>query len=354
MIKVLLVDDSPLALAVLKRMLAVSAEIEVVGTALDGKEALELIPRLDPQVICVDIHMPGMDGIELTREVMARYPRPILVISVSVTHAGSVNVFKMLEMGAVDVFPKPKGEEEIVGTAPELVQKIKILAGVRIIGRLRQGAPKAAPPRIELKTNPQLIVIGASTGGPQALLEVFKGLPADFKLPIVCVQHISKGFLDQMIEWLAKGSKLKMKVARDQESPQEGVVYFPPEDKQLKFDPEGRFVVSDEPAYEGHRPSVTVTMRSAAKCFGDMAVGVLLTGMGNDGAEGISEIARAGGMTIAQDEASSVVFGMPKQAIELKAVRHIVALENVAEALTQIQKDKQIDPGRFNNHGKTR
>lgn len=346
MIKVLLVDDSPLALTILKRMLSVSSEIEVVGTALNGKEALKLIPRLDPKVICADIHMPEMDGIELTREVMAKYPRPILVISVSVSHAGSGNIFKMLEAGAIDIFPKPEGEEEISITAPELVRKIMILSGVHVFGRSRRSAPAVSLPKLEFKTIPELIVVGASTGGPQALQEIFSRLPADFPLPIVCIQHISQGFLGQLVDWLSAICKLKVQIAKEGERPKAGNIYFPPEDRHLIFDDGGKFSCSDEPPSNGHRPSVSVTMSSAARVFSDSTVGVVLSGMGNDGADGMREIVRAGGITIAQDEESSVVFGMPKQVIDLGAARYIIPLTEIADALLQLTKGMKISSER--------
>ena len=187
-VKVLLVDDSPLALAIFKRMLSTSPDIEVVGTASHGQEALELIPRLQPEVICTDLHMPMMDGLQFTREVMARYPRPILVVSVSVAGDGS-NVFKMLEAGAVDVIPKPRSGlgDQTSGFALELIQKIKILAGVRVVRRspVTTLATAAAPPSrmtpaLEIEKPVRLVVIGASTGGPQALLAILSGLPAEF------------------------------------------------------------------------------------------------------------------------------------------------------------------------------
>jgi len=345
-IKVLLVDDSPLALTILKRMLSISSEIEVVGTALNGKEALKLILRLDPQVICADIHMPVMDGIELTREVMAKYPRPILVISVSVNHAGSGNIFKMLEAGVIDIFPKPEGEEEISKTAPELVRKIMILSGVHVFGRSRRSVPAIPLPKLEFKTIPELVVVGASTGGPQALQEIFSRLPADFPLPIVCIQHISRGFLGQLVDWLSEICKLKVQIARKGEIPKAGNIYFPPEDTHLIFDPEGRFAFSGEPPNCGHRPSVSVTMNSAARVFADSTIGVLLSGMGNDGADGMREIMQSGGITIAQDEESSVVFGMPKQAIDLGVVNYIIPLSEIADALLQFPKGGKIDPER--------
>jgi two-component system chemotaxis response regulator CheB len=341
MIRVLLVDDSPLVLHILQRLLSRSPEIQVVGTAADGKEALELVPALNPDVICTDLHMPVMDGLELTRAVMDNYPRPILVVSVSV-EPGSPNVFRMLEAGAVDIMPKPRDimNGDMDKLANELASKIRILAGVRVFRRRNNvhGAP-AAKPALKPAVLPcpqaplRIVVIGASTGGPQALREILGHLPATFPLPVLCVQHIGSNFLSEMVTWLAEICPLPVRKAAHGEKPQAGVVYFAPEDAHLELDNGGRFVLSLAQPLDGHRPSVTVTMRFAARCFGGGTVGVLLTGMGRDGAEGMASIAAAGGITIAQDEASSVVYGMNKQAVELGAVQHILPLEQIAPAL---------------------
>jgi two-component system chemotaxis response regulator CheB len=344
MIRVLLVDDSPIVLHILQRLLSRSPEIQVVGTAADGKEALELVPSLNPDVICTDLHMPVMDGLAFTREVMANYPRPILVVSIAV-EPGSPNIFRLLEAGAVDVYSKPRDilNVDMDKLAHELASKIRILAGVHVFRRQKnaRGAPasKLAPKPTVIprpQTPVRMVVIGASTGGPQALHAILVHLPATFPVPMVCVQHIGSNFLSEMVTWLNEVSPLPVRKAVHGETPQAGVVYFAPEDAHLELDDGGRFALSLAAPLDGHRPSVTITMRAAARCFGAGAVGVLLTGMGRDGAEGMASIAAAGGITIAQDEASSVVYGMPKQAVELGAVQHILPLEQIAPTLISI------------------
>lgn len=331
-ITVLLVDDSPVVLTVLKRILAPCADIEVVGTARNGSEALELIPKLSPRVICTDLHMPVMDGLELTREVMNRFPTPILVVSVSVKD-NVVNVFKVLEAGAVDVYPKPQGvlEGEYCDQRNGLAQKIRILAGVSVVRRRRRiEAPSPPPSNGELAAvSLKIVAIGASTGGPVALQRVLSALPSSFPIPIVCVQHISDGFLQGLVEWLGSVCDLKVGIAQEGWQPLPGTVYFPPEGTHLLFDAEGRFRYSREQAVNGHRPSVSRTFESAAGVFGGAVIGVLLTGMGNDGADGMKAIHDAGGITIAQDEKTSVVFGMPKQAIEKGAAKIIAPLDEI-------------------------
>lgn len=343
-IRVLLVDDSAIALEGLKKMLLQAPDIHVVGTARNGKEALELIPRLQPAVVCSDLHMPVMDGLRLTREIMEKFPRPILIVSASVGE-GSDNSISLIEAGAVDVFAIPRGglNSEFKAMAPELIRKIRVLSGVRVFRKFQRDAPhlpsSSGAPRIPGTTRPaHIVVIGASTGGPQAFQAILARLPADFQLPVVCVQHISEGFLDGFVKWLESQCKVKVRIAREGEHPSPGTVYFPRERTHLSFDRLGRFVFPAEPPCRGHRPSVTITMRSAAECFGPTVIGILLTGMGNDGVEGMREVARAGGITIAQDEESSVVFGMPREAIESGAARYVIPLEDISSALIRMQE----------------
>ena len=353
MIHVLLVDDSPLVLHILQRLLSRSPEIQVVGTAANGKEALDLLPALNPDVICTDLHMPVMNGLEFTREVMIRYPRPILVISVSV-EPNSPNVFKLLEAGAVDVFPKPRAilDSDFDMLADELASRIRILAGVHVFRREKstERAPVSSTiiPSC-LQSTPRFVVIGASTGGPQALREILSHLPSTFPLPVVCVQHIGGGFLSGMVEWLTDACKLTVRVACPGEPPIPGMVYFAPEDSHLDLDEGGRFLSSMAPPIDGHCPSITVTMQAAARYFGSGAVGVLLTGMGRDGADGMTSIRAAGGITLAQDEASSVVYGMPKKAVEQGAVQHLLSIELIAPALLELANNGGIP--RANSYG---
>ncbi len=343
MIRVLLVDDSPIALHILQRLLSRAPDIQVVGTASDGREALDLLPALNPDVICTDFHMRGMDGLEFTRAVMNRYPRPILVVSVSV-EPDSPNVFQLLEAGAVDVYPKPRAildadEDKLIR---ELASKIRIVAGVHVFRRPATAPRVPLPPPVPLPTHApvRIVAIGASTGGPQALREILSHLPADFPVPLVCVQHIGGDFLSGMVAWLAEASPLPVRIAAQDEIPQAGVVNFAPADSQLEFDERGRFSLSDAPPCNGHRPSVTVTLRAVARRFGAGAAGVLLTGMGRDGAEGMADIAAAGGVTIAQNEASSVVYGMPREAVALGAVQHLLPLEQIAPTLATLAKNR--------------
>lgn len=341
-VKVILVDDSLVVLHILKKLLAQFSEVEVVGTYTNGLEALDAIPVLKPDVICTDYHMPAINGHELIMEIMEKNPKPILVISSSVQAKGDEEtIFTLLEAGAVDVFPKPviQIEEEFQKTATALVKKIVLLSGVHTFKRRRKSSPfgntsETPGTTIAKPANSFKIVgIGASTGGPQVLAEIFQKVKVGFPFPIVCVQHISQGFIEGLVEWLDKASPLTVAFAENGAIPQPGYIYFPPEDTHLKFDRSGRFLVSKESPKNGHRPSVDVTFLSLAQIYGKSGLAILLTGMGADGAEGLLQVKTAGGFTVAQDEASCVVYGMPKVAAELGAAKLLLSPEEIVKLL---------------------
>ena len=340
-IRVLVVDDSPLSVELIRRMLANAPDIHIAGVAGNGVEALALIEQLHPDVICTDLHMPIMDGLALTREIMATHPLPILVLSVSVQAEQGRNIFSMLEAGALDILAKPRGgsEANIGVIGKDLITKIRILSGVKVIGR-RKAAPGAAvtpaAPLLPLGVTAgalRIIGIGASTGGPQAFEGILRQLPANFALPLVCVQHIAQGFMQGLVDWLASSCKIRVCTAQEGTEPRAGTAYFPPDDRHLEIDASGRFRCSSALAVSGHRPSVDIAFSSLARHYGASAAGVLLTGMGKDGAQGLLDIRRAGGLTLVQDEASSVVFGMPGAAIELGAALHVLALDKIGPAM---------------------
>ena len=343
-IRVLVVDDSPLAVEMVRRMLAGSPEIEIAGSAANGAQALELIPGLRPDVILTDLHMPGMGGLELTQEVMRRHPLPLLVLSHSVQATQTDNIFRMLEAGALDVVAKPRGglETDFDATARDLARKIRVAAGVVVIRRHARAddgnaaaAAREAPaaPSVFGPAAPTIIGIGASTGGPQAFQSVLGGLPADFALPLVCVQHIAEGFMQGLVDWLAKQCRIKVRTAVEGTAPLAGNAYFAPDGRHLAIDDAGRFQCPAAHLNVAHRPSIDLALGALARYYGKGALGVLLTGMGSDGVQGLLAISRAGGLTIAQDEESSIVFGMPKRAIELGAAKHVLPLDQVGPAL---------------------
>lgn len=355
-IKVFLVEDSAVALFLIKKMLKNHPEIEVVGTAADGVEALKLIPKTQPNVVCTDLHMPRMGGLELTQQIMAHDPRPILAISASVLQGEDPdNIFNLLQAGAVDVFPKPRGGVEAysAGFEQDLVRRIRILSGVTVFKRKGGVAPGKTPSKpaqreltppckfSEQVARVELIALGASTGGPVTLNSILSLLPATFPCPILCVQHISLGFLQGLVDWLDEQGTLRVKTAEQGEIPQPGTVYFPPEDRHLELDSGGRLTPTARPKINGHRPSVDVTFASVAAYYGPRALGMLLTGMGNDGAQGLLVMRQAGGVTVAQDEPSCVVYGMPKQAVERGAAEHVLSPERLVQSLIELDKGRK-------------
>ena len=354
-IRVLVVEDSPVALAILKRILNSSPDVEIVGTAQSGLEGLALIPDIQPDVICTDFFMPHMNGLEFTSQVMLRYPRPILVVSASVQEEEDTHrIFQLLEAGAVDILPKPRAglDAENILLKQSLINKIKILSGVKVFKKKRRKSAihqqvssyDRVASAVKLHNKPKILAVGASTGGPLALQNLLTSFPADFPLPIVCVQHISLGFLQGLIDWLGNSCQLSLKIAPAGARPEPGTIYFPPERQHLEINHQGRFVHSQLPPVDGHCPSVTALFDSIAQFYGRRTIGVLLTGMGRDGADGMKSIADAGGLTIAQDEATSIVFGMPKEAIALGAAHHVLPIQTIGPTVLKVVQQLSLDP----------
>lgn len=346
-IKVLIVDDSPITLAVLKRMLMSLNDIEVVGTVLNGQAALEAIPKLNPTVVCTDLHMPIMDGLELTRQIMEKFPRPVLAVSTAVQKEDKDNIFDLLDAGALDVCPKPRGgiglQTDYKELADELIGKIRTIASIKVSAKNLM--PHEEIPRISRSAHLQIssnhlereiIAIGASTGGPQALKRILTDFPENFPIPIICVLHISTEFLQSLVDWISANCALQVKIAENGQKPEPGTIYFPAADSHLEFDKNKTFASLRKLPYKGYRPSITVTFDSIARTFGENSVGVLLTGMGSDGADGMKAINEQGGLTIGQDEASSVVYGLVKKAEELNVVQELMALDEIRDRLLNL------------------
>lgn len=357
MIKVLLVEDSPVAVTILRRIIDSADDLSLVGTARTGVEALELIPKVKPDIICTDLMMPKMNGLELTQQIMATHPTPILVVSACVQDEDKNNVFELLNAGALDVFPKPRSGtlEDYESIRDKLISKIRVLAGVKVFTKrpsrtsssLKLTDPNLkpiSPPSSSLKNDThtsthqtiKAVAIAASTGGPQAFQQVFTGIPANFPVPIFCVQHISSGFLQGFLDWLQNYSQLKIVIAKTGEKPEIGKIYFPPERMHLKIDKQGRFYCGDDIPVDSHCPSATVLFQTVADYYGPAAIGVLMTGMGRDGARGLFDLKQRGAYTIAQDEATSVVFGMPQEAIKLGGAKTILPVTEITPRLLKL------------------
>lgn len=338
-IRVLITEDSPLVAIMMRELLNQDPEIEVVGWAKNGQEAIELRDSLAPDVITMDLNMPVMSGLKAIEAIASTHPLPILAVSQMIESRDSDIAFEALCSGAADIMSKPSGygQRGLLKVKEELISRIKAVAKIQPRKfRMRQQPNTAALNLLrERKPRGGLVAIGASTGGPAALTILLKRFPPDFPFPIVVVQHIAPGFLIGLSQWLKRISPLPVKVAEDQDTPKSGTVYLAPDNYHLKFDRNRRLVLNDEPPIRNHRPSVDYLMKSAAASYGKRTIGVLLTGMGNDGAEGLKQIREAGGKTIAQNEATSLVFGMPKEAIARGAAQIVSPLEEIASEIVR-------------------
>ncbi|MEM7247086.1 MAG: chemotaxis-specific protein-glutamate methyltransferase CheB [Acidobacteriota bacterium] len=334
----LVADDSSIVRDILERVLSRIDDIQVVGMATNGKEAVALTKDLEPDVVLMDVRMPVMDGIEATASLMEDRPTPVLILSSAINEDANV-AFEAIQAGAIDVVAKPTGmlSADYAGNELDLVRRIRLVSTVPAIRRRKKTREQAepAPASKVVVGRSRAIAIGASTGGPPALASVINGFPAGFDVPVLAVQHISTGFLQGFVEWLDSTVPLSVRVAEQGERLEAGVVYFAPEDWHLGLSEEARITLTRKPQVEGHRPSVDVLFESVAEALGPRSVGVLLTGMGRDGADGLQAMKTAGATTLCQDEESSVVFGMPAAAIELGAASKVLPLEDISSAIVE-------------------
>ncbi len=359
-IRVLVVEDS---LTVRKRMLEVLAadpDIEIVGEADDGKRGIELCQHLRPDVITLDMMLPVMSGLAATEFIMAYCPTPILIVSASTNRGELFKTYEALAAGALEALDKPLGNELDDAWERKLVTTVKLISRIKVITHLRarlgpasiaagsRGRP-AAPlaevqvPRAEGRL--RAVAIGVSTGGPAALVEILRGLPHGFPLPILLVIHIAKLFAPAFAEWLDGQSPVRVAYAADGDplpSFGEGGVLMAYPDSHLVLR-QGKLRLTQDPERHSCRPSVDVLFASLAQELGADCAACLLTGMGKDGAEGLLAIRRAGGRTIAQDEATSVVFGMPGEAILIGAAEQVLPLEKIASALGTLARGANIE-----------
>ena len=347
--RVLIVDDSAVVRQMLSEILASDPAIEVVGTAADPLLAREKIKRLAPDVITLDVEMPRMDGLAFLENLMRLHPLPVVMIS-SLTERGADTTLQALALGAVDFISKPKFDvaRGLQGYAEEIIGKVKMAARSRVRTLARPIAPRvtldpvaAAPKRsIQFRTTDRLIAIGASAGGTEALRVVLEGLPADAPA-VVLTQHLPAAFSTPFAERLDRHSAMSVREATDGEAVLPGHAYLPPGGKHLRVIRDGarwRCRVDDGPAVNRHKPAVDVLFRSVAESAGANAIGAILTGMGDDGARGLLELKNVGAPTLVQDEATSVVWGMPGAAFKLGAAEEQVPLERIAERLMALAR----------------
>ncbi|MHB1224123.1 MAG: chemotaxis-specific protein-glutamate methyltransferase CheB [Gemmatimonadaceae bacterium] len=352
-IRVLVVEDSPTVRKLLVEMLESDPELRVVGVAEDGLSAVREAIRLAPDVITMDVNMPGQDGLAATKQIMSEAPTPIIIVSSTASQRSVALSLDATQAGALMVLSKPEGPlgPHYAEQRDELIQMTKAMARVKVVrrwgarlGRSRSTVggrgPEAATPPVAVR----LVAVGCSTGGPAALQRILAGLPAEFPVPITVVQHMALGFLDGLASWLRGSTALRVTVVRDGEPLTAGTVYLAADDRHLDIvaDPGGggrlRARLVDRPPVAGFRPSASYLFAAAARAVGSGAVGVVLTGMGNDGVEGLRELHAVRGRVYAQDEASSVVFGMAREAIRGGVVDEVLSLEEIVARLREVAR----------------
>ena len=352
MIRVLVVEDSPVVREFLVHILSSDPAIQVVRTASDGGEALRAVEECTPDITTMDIHMPKMNGLEATRRIMETHPIPIVIVSGSSNSREVATTFHAIEAGAVAFVARPRGigNPDHEATVKELVQTVKLMAEVKVVRRWarprKDAAAGVASPSVvvspeQVPAEIQLVAIGASTGGPLVLQTILSGLPSDYSVPVLIVQHMAAGFVEGFVDWLAQTSALPIHVAKPGERILPGHAYVAPDGLQMEVKLGGRLVLTEDKSENGHRPSVGYLFRSVSRIYGRKAVGVLLTGMGKDGAEGLRQMREMGAVTIAQDKESSVVHGMPGEAIRLGAATYVLPPNRIALALARLVNQKE-------------
>jgi two-component system chemotaxis response regulator CheB len=342
----LIVDDSPVAREVLKDVLESDADIRVVGMAATGKEAVELTARLKPDVVTMDLVMPGMDGMEATERIMARNPTPILFLSAFIGPDGAYSRSDALAAGALDVVEKPQSmpDPSWQRHAGTLAQRVKTLAQVPVVTHMRRAPrePGRGRASIEPRRAGLAVAIGASTGGPKVLDELLSSLPTSYEPAVIVVQHLAEAFLPALIASLRPRCALEIKVAETGDRLRPGRILFAPPSAHLVVVSGGRIRIEEGEPVRGFRPSIDVAMISLAHAFGARACGVLLSGMGADGAAGLHAIKQAGGKTLVQDESTCVVFGMPRAAIDLGAAQHVLPPAGLVRHLLTLQRLRRV------------
>ncbi|MEO7454813.1 MAG: chemotaxis-specific protein-glutamate methyltransferase CheB [Gemmatimonadaceae bacterium] len=360
MIRVLVAEDSQAARLLLVSMLEADPDIEVVGEGGDGEAAVAAAKRLRPDVVTMDIHMPRLDGLEATARIMNEAPMPIVVVSAAVSARDVASTFDALKAGALAALPKPvagggaAGEEERQG----FVAIVKAMSRVKVVrrwsGAFATVGARGAPPKQQDRPvgdevrNPStapitpstrratLVAIAASTGGPTALQEVLSGLPGSFAAPVVVVQHIAKGFIPGFASWLDGECELRVKLAEPDEPLVAGTVYIAPDDRHLGVTPARRIKEIEGKPVNGFCPSASVLFESAADAYGDSLAAVIMTGMGSDGVSGLRRVIGKGGYVIAQDEASSLIYGMPGEAVAAGVVDISLPLNLISTYLQKL------------------
>lgn len=346
MVKVLIVEDSPVQQALLGHILSADSEVSVIGTANNGIEAVDFVTRQRPDVITMDLNMPQMNGLDATRRIMETTPVPIVIVSANWDPQEVATTFRAMEAGALAGVEKPRGlgHKDFATTAQQLVQTVKLMAEVKVVRRwprrqLEQSVSAPTPALVDIAqpdSTIKLVAIGASTGGPPVLQTLLANLPRHFAVPILIVQHIAVGFLPGLVEWLSQVTHFPVRIPEHGDLLLPGHAYLAPDGFHLGITRGPRAALSQTPPENNLRPAVSHLFRSVAETLGNQAIGVLLTGMGKDGAAELKVLHDKGAITIAQDKESSAVHGMPGEAIQLGAALHVLPPERIVEALVNL------------------
>src|SRR5215467_9967468 len=350
--RVLIVDDSAFMRKVLENIFNADAQLQVAGHAKDGREAVALAESLKPDVITMDINMPHVDGLQATAQIMTTNPRPIVVVS-SESREGAASTLKSLELGAIEFVAKASGaiDLDMQSVREELLRKVKMAAKVRVVrtasrlaATLQSGSPAAtrisrpAAPSHSVAANLDqrfpVVVLAASTGGPATVMRLAPGFTKEFPGAVILIQHMPGSFTTQYAQQLTEFTEIPVKEAENGETLQPGNFYICPGSQHLKVSPLGRIQLDGTTGrINGYLPNIDITMESVAAFAGALSIGAVLTGMGADGAQGAKAIKKAGGLVIAQDEATSVIFGMPAEAIKLAVVDHVLGIDDIYAAI---------------------
>ncbi|EIM27115.1 chemotaxis-specific protein-glutamate methyltransferase CheB [Microvirga lotononidis] len=346
-VRVMVVEDSLVVRQLLVHIIASDPRLVVAAAVSSAEEALQEIGRVQPDVVSMDIRLPGMDGLEATRRIMSEHPTPIVVIADSIEDSSLKISMNALRAGALTVVEKPVGlsSANYAGIASTICTQLYIMSQVPVV-RQRSFAPwrertTIAPPRRDPEwsaARPSIMGIAASTGGPPALAKVLGALPADFSLPVLLVQHMGAPFMEGFASWLNGLVPLKVRLAQDQEIPAAGHVYVAPGDRHLLLSPAGTLKVSAEPHLGNQRPSATMLFQSMARSVGRRGLGVILTGMGEDGAQGLVELRQAGGYGLGEDESTAVVYGMPAAASRMGGVNVSLPLDLIGPRILRLAR----------------
>lgn len=351
MIRLLVVEDSKTVQQALVAAFDADPDLQVIGTAESGEEAVQAAKSLKPDLITMDVNLPGMDGFDATRAIMSSCPVPIVIVTGKMNPKDSATLFRVMEAGALMVLPKPApvGSPGYHASVADLIRHVKLMSEIKVVRRAFPTgvcppcAPNPAwtPPATPVK----VVAIGASTGGPPLLRQILSALPPRFPAAVLVVQHMAVGFTENFVHWLNNNSALPVQLACDGAAAEPGRVYVAPDNCHMEITPSGKIELTLSPPENGVRPSVSALFRSVAQSYGRQAVGVLLSGMGKDGALELKAIRGRGGITVAQDRDSALVFGMPGEAVRIDAAQHVLDPCGIIDLLVTVAS-KATDPAK--------